>query len=144
MYRVVIGGRFHGLNEFIDANRRTRGNWSAGNAMKQEDQRLIYYALPRFKASGPLFIRYHFFEPNTKRDKDNISGYFHKIFQDALVQRGIIPNDGWKYIDGFSDYFYIDKSRPRVEVELFEIGGHNDAEREDSQTLTGTRRHHKR
>ena len=119
--KIVIPGKFPGLNEFIAACRRTRGSWSGGNAMKREDQKKISWYLPhnvRFKK--PIFIEYTFYEENARRDKDNISGYFHKVFQDSLVQAGIIENDGWKQIDGMADYFMIDKKRPRIEIEIKE------------------------
>lgn len=122
IYRITIEGRFPSLNEFIDANRRRHGSWSGGNAMKQRDQHIIMSCLPRgLRIRKKIFIEYNFFEPNTRRDKDNISGYFHKVFQDALVQAGVIENDGWKNIRGMADYFEIDARRPRVEVVIEEV-----------------------
>lgn len=119
--RIVIPGKFPGLNEFIAANRRIHGKWSGGNSMKQEDQKRILMYLPKgVKFTKPIHIEYCFYEPTAKRDKDNISGYFHKIFQDALVQAGIIENDGWKQIEGMSDRFKIDKVWPRIEVVIEE------------------------
>ncbi len=141
MIRVTIEGRFHGLNDFIDANRRTQGKWNAGNSMKQNDQKIIMYSLPRVQFSGKVFLHYHFFEPNTRRDKDNISGYFHKVFQDAMVAKGIIPNDGWKYIEGMADSFYVDRNRPRVEVEIY---GENVTKGKNLTAHEEKRRHHER
>ena len=123
MITVIIRGEFPGLNEFIAANRRRNGNWSGGNTMKQRDQNIIAAQLPKIHTDSPIWIDYRFFCPNRKKDKDNISGYFHKVFQDALVARRVINNDGWKDIEGFSDRFYIDRKDPRVEVEIREIGG---------------------
>lgn len=120
MVRITIPGRFPGLNEFIGANRRRRGTWSGGNEMKQRDQKIICRYLPKVHFKKKIFIEYNFFEPNSRRDKDNISGYFHKIFQDALVEAGCIPNDGWKEIRGMADYFEIDAKNPRIEVVIEE------------------------
>lgn len=117
---IIIPGRFPGLNEFIDANRRKHGRWNAGNTMKQRDQKTIASYLPDVKFKAPIFIEYYFYEPNTRRDKDNISGYFHKVFQDALVSAGLIENDGWKQIEGMADYFGIDQKSPRVEIKIRE------------------------
>lgn len=89
--------------------------------MKQDDQKIIIGYLPRIKIKKRIFIEYNFFEPDTRRDKDNISGYFHKIFQDALVQAGCIPDDGWKTIRGMADYFEVDKNYPRIEVIIEEV-----------------------
>ena len=118
--RFIIQGEFPGLNEFIAANRSRHGNWSGGNEMKKRDQNRIALQLPRWHTDKRIYIRYSFYCPNRKKDKDNISGYFHKIFQDALVQRGCIPNDGWANIEGFSDAFYIDRKAPRIEIEILE------------------------
>lgn len=86
--------------------------------MKQEDQRLIIAQLPRWHTDKPVWIDYRYYCPNRKRDLDNVSGYFHKVFQDAMVSKGTIPNDNWRYIRGFSDEFLLDRSNPRVEIEV--------------------------
>ena len=120
--RLIISGRFPSLNEYIAATKKQKGNWNAGNSMKRRDQNEICRMIPRgLKFKKPIFIEYNFFEPNTRRDKDNICGYFHKIFQDALIQAGCIPDDGWKAINGMADYFDIDKAYPRIEVVIEEI-----------------------
>ena len=116
----MIPGRFPGLNEFIDANRRKRGRYSPGNAMKQRDQHIIRQYLPKVKYKR-VFIEFTFFSSDRKHDHDNISGYFHKVFMDALVQAGILENDGWKQIKGMSDYFEVDKKYPRIEVRIEEV-----------------------
>lgn len=113
---IIIPGRFDGLNEFIEANRTFRGSWNAGNDMKNRDQKRIRQYLPKVHIDRPVYLEYSFYERNARRDKDNVSGYFHKIFQDALVDAGILKNDGWKNIIGFSDSFYVDKKNPRIEV----------------------------
>lgn len=117
---IVIPGRFASLNQFIDANRRSSGKWNGGNAMKKKDQAFIRQYLPPVKFKKRVFITYYFYEKDTRRDMDNVSGYFHKVFQDALVQSGIIDNDGWKNIRGMADYFYTDSKHPRIEIEIAE------------------------
>lgn len=125
MKTVIVMGRFPSLNEWVEACKVQRGKWNAGNAMKQKDQKKIcMYLAERMKKGTKLrpriFIEYTFFELNTRRDKDNISSYFHKIFQDALVQMGYIEDDGWKYIKGMADYFEVDSKNPRVEIVIQE------------------------
>lgn len=122
MRTIVIDGEFPSLNEFIAANRSRRGNYSKGNAMKQADQERIMYQLPRMRIKPPVRLHYKYFCRTRKRDLDNISGYFHKIFQDALVGRRLLPDDSWKEIIGFSDEFYLDRKHPRIEIEIEEIG----------------------
>ena len=123
-YKVIIEGKFPSMNEFIDANRRSRGKWNKGNQMKQASQDDISWQIlqqhKKLHIDKPVYLHYTFYEVNKKRDLDNISGYFHKVFQDALVHCGVIHNDSWHYIVGFSDEFKID-SKPRIEVIIEEM-----------------------
>ena len=68
----------------------------------------------------PVRIAFTWYEPNKKRDKDNIA-FAKKFIFDALVENNVIPNDGWKNIDSFSDSFKVDAQNPRVEVEIMEV-----------------------
>lgn len=117
---ITIHGEFPGMNEFIKANRTGHGKWNAGNAMKQRDQNRIAAQIPKCRFDKPIWITYRYYCPNKKKDLDNISGYFHKVFQDALVTRGVIHDDSWKYIIGFKDEFFVDRNNPRIEVEVTE------------------------
>ena len=71
--------------------------------------------------SGPVKMRYRWYEKNQRRDLDNISSFGRKVIQDALVKTGVLVNDGWKDILGFSDAFFVDKDRPRIEVDIMEV-----------------------
>lgn len=116
-WKVVIPGRLEGLNEFITANRT---NPRIGNKMKHDSQRICFYyirhCLKNIKLAGPVKLHYTFYEKDKRRDLDNISGFAHKVFQDALVEAGYLKNDGWSGIAGFSDDFYVDPDHPRIEV----------------------------
>lgn len=124
-YKVTILGEFASLNEFIYANRTGKGKWNKGNQMKQKDQAVIAsYILEQLRKvhiDKPVYLHYTYFCKNKKKDKDNISSYFHKVFQDALVHCGVIHNDSWHYITGFSDEFYIDNKNPRIEIIIEEM-----------------------
>lgn len=52
---------------------------------------------------------------------DNVSSYGRKVIQDALVKSGVLANDGWANIIGFTDEFAVDKMHPRIEVEIEEV-----------------------
>ena len=93
--------------------------------MKQEYQRKVVSAV-RSQLRGihidkPVKIYYTFYEENRKRDLDNISAFAHKVIQDGLVKGGLLANDGWKNIVGFSDDFFVDKDNPRIEVTIREV-----------------------
>jgi Holliday junction resolvase RusA-like endonuclease len=93
--------------------------------MKQENQINVEYHIMRdlrkIHIDKPVYLMYTFYEPNKKRDLDNISGFAHKVIQDALVESGVLHNDSWHYIVGFSDDFKIDKDKPRIEVIIREV-----------------------
>lgn len=63
-------------------------------------------------------MTYRWYEPDRRRDLDNISSFGRKVIQDALVETHVLKNDGWKAIIGFRDEFYVDRNNPRIEVEI--------------------------
>lgn len=121
-YHLTIPGKFPSMNQFIGASGKSV---HAGNNMKRSSQReiavYIMNSLRGKKIKTPIMISYTYYEQNKRRDLDNISGYFHKVFQDALVECGIIKNDSWGEICGFSDTFGVDKDNPRIEIVLKEV-----------------------
>ena len=119
-YKFTIDGRLPSLNDYCKAE---RSGYHAANNMKHSYQTLIsaYIRRSRLKPiKYPVKIIYRFYETNKRRDKDNIAGIAHKFIQDALVNDGILKDDGWDYVIGFSDEFYIDRDNPRIEVTLLE------------------------
>lgn len=89
--------------------------------MINDAEKKITYALHgQKKLKPPVRISYLFVEQNRRRDHDNVSGFFHKVFQDSLVKAGMLENDGWNEIVGYRDDFTVDKNNPRVEVSIYE------------------------
>ena len=118
--KFTIQGRLPSLNDYCKAE---RSGYHAANNMKHSYQTLISAYIRRSKLKPikyPVKIIYRFYEANKRRDKDNIAGIAHKFIQDALVNDGILKDDGWDYVIGFSDEFYIDRKSPRIEVTLIE------------------------
>ena len=128
-YKIVFNGTMPNLNDYLQGERipiRKNGKFTTkGNLIKQENQRKIINIIRKdllgVHIDKPIVINYSFFEPNRKRDLDNISAFAHKVIQDALVKAGTIENDGWKNIKGFSDEFYLDSENPRIEITLKEV-----------------------
>lgn len=119
-YKFIIEGRLPSLNEYCKAERT---GYHCANNMKKSCQRAVEADIRCFKLKPikhPVTILYRFYEPNRRRDKDNIAGVAHKFIQDALVNAGILKDDGWDYVIGFSDEFYLDRKNPRIEVYLHE------------------------
>lgn len=121
---VIVPGKFVSLNEYIYALKISRGKWNKGQQLKKDDMTIIVpcikAAFKGRKPKTPITLHYKYYEPNTRRDKDNISGYFHKVFQDAMQEAEIIDNDGWNDIKGFKDSFEVDKYNPRIEITVTE------------------------
>lgn len=117
----TIDGRLPGLNELIAAERSNRYK----GAKLKRDWQAVALAAALSQTRGirfrlPAIIAFTFYEPNAKRDPDNISGFAHKVIMDALVQAGILADDGWNEVAKISDTYAIDRKRPRIEVTVTE------------------------
>lgn len=121
-YKVIFLGKLDGLNQYIEACRKSK---YGGNTMKQAAQGKLEFAinaqLPGVRISRPVIIHYRYFEQRANRDADNIAGFAHKVFQDALVACKVLPNDNQKYVRGFTDSFGRDRENPRIEIRIEEI-----------------------
>ena len=113
-WKVTIPGLLPGLNEYIDAERAVKGKYKAA-AMKKQAENVIGFMvktqLRGVRFDRPVIIHYRWIEPK-------------KFIQDSLVHAGVLVNDGWNQIEGFTDDFAVDPKNPRVEVtiEIFEGG----------------------
>lgn len=119
---LTINGRLDNMNDYT---RACRTNQYKGAKMKQKNEAVVIRAileqLGRLRITKPVIIRYRWYEPNKRRDLDNISSFGRKVIQDALVQTKVLRDDGWSYITGFQDAFFVDKYHPRIEVEIEEV-----------------------
>lgn len=119
--KLIIPCQLPGLNDYIGALDKSR---HTGAALKKTAQRTVEWCakaqLQKFRPKGQVWMKYTWYEPNKRRDKDNISSFGRKVIQDGLVKAGVLGNDGWKHIYGFSDHFQVDEKHPRVEVEIIE------------------------
>ena len=92
--------------------------------MKRDCQDMIMWELKAqtrgMKFNNPVIIRTDWYELNARRDPDNVCGYGHKIILDALVDLGVLIDDGRKYVAGFTDRFFTDKDDPRIEITIEE------------------------
>ena len=119
---LIIHGRLDNLNDYITA---CRSNPHQGAKLKAKNEQKvlaeIYEQLGSLRITRPVRMIYRWYEKDRRRDLDNVSSFGRKVIQDALVDTGVIKNDGWKEIAGFSDEFYVDKKNPRIEVEIEEV-----------------------
>lgn len=119
-YKFTIRGTLPGLNEYIEQERTHR---QAGAKLKKQCECVVLHSLRslgKLQIDEPVYMVYHWYEKDRRRDKDNISSFGRKVIQDALVKAHILQNDGWKNIIGFEDRFEVDKKNPRIVVEIIE------------------------
>lgn len=125
IYKLTLPGSYPGLNEYIEAERSNRYK-AAG--MKKDMQRVmglcIRSQLGGLRIENPVVTHYAWYEPSRRRDKDNIT-FARKIIQDALTSCGVLENDGWKNILWFTDAYFVDAKRPRVEMTIVEVEGYD-------------------
>lgn len=118
MKTLVIEGQLDGLNEYTAACRAYK---MAGARMKKKNQAhislYIRNQLDGFSVDGQAALRFRWYEPNRKRDLDNVC-FAKKFILDELVSAGVIASDGWRGVVGFEDRFYLDKENPRIEVDI--------------------------
>ena len=116
----VIPGRLPGYNELHGAK-----CWQASRRIKQEAMNQVIAAArwARLKpVSGPVLLGIRCFEPNARRDQDNVESGAKKVILDALQQMGVLQGDGRKYIrDICCPRPEIDRQNPRIEIVLQEV-----------------------
>lgn len=116
----TIPGRLPGMNEITKAN---RGNRYQGAKLKKDAQETIGWAIKEAHLTPvkrPFYLHCTWIEPNMRRDKDNVRAGV-KFILDALQEMGVIENDGWREVVGFTDTYRVNKDDPRVIVEIEEI-----------------------
>ncbi|MBQ8279519.1 MAG: RusA family crossover junction endodeoxyribonuclease [Roseburia sp.] len=122
MVTLIIEGQLPNLNEYT---RACRSNKYIGARMKKSAEQIISaYILQQIKGirfDTTVELSFRWYEPNKKRDLDNIC-FAKKFILDALVSNGIIIADGWKGVIGFTDKFFVDSKNPRIEVDIKEAG----------------------
>ncbi len=116
----VINGRLPSLNEYTSAN---RSNKYMGAKLKRDSEFAVKSSIRRAKLPKvdkyPIALKITWYEPNKRRDIDNIV-FATKFIQDALVAEGIIKDDSQKYINKVIHSVYVDKYNPRIEIELIQ------------------------
>lgn len=130
-YTFIINGQLSNLNDYLKAERvMIRGRngkiTTKGNNLKHDTQDKII--IPQIRRdlkslrirNKAVRLNYTFYEPNKKRDLDNIAAFAMKVIQDSLVLCGVLENDGWKQIAGFTCDFNVDAKNPRIVVEIVE------------------------
>ena len=122
MPHFIIRGQLPSLNQYLSACAR---HPLQGASLKKQAIKDIGWCiradLKNWHTDNPLIVHYVIYEPNTKRDKDNVFCMISKCTLDAMQECGVIKNDGWKNIVNFTHDFYISKDNARIEVYIEEL-----------------------
>ena len=119
--KFVIFGKLPGLNQLFGAANRCR--WVGADMKKKQTQLCagFIHAARLRRVKRPVTIHFTWIEPDLRRDVDNVSTG-QKFVLDALVECGVLPNDGRAWVRGISHSFPPpDKKNPRIEVEIEEL-----------------------
>lgn len=114
--KFAIPGRLPGYNEL----HRT---WQVSRRIKQDAMDLVMWsAKTRLRpVKGRCVVRISCYEPNARRDVDNVTSGASKVILDALQQIGVLAGDGRKYVKQVElPAPEVDRKNPRVEVEIRE------------------------
>ena len=123
MPHFTIEGTMPSLNEYLAETGR---HPKAGYKVKKEyvNTAIMYWRLSDYRdwvATKPVITHFCFYEPNLKRDSDNITSCAVKFIHDALRDIGVVKDDNREFIQTFTHDFYLDRVSPRIEVYIEEI-----------------------
>ena len=119
--QIEVSGRFPGLNDMIDAAKKGKGKYQPYAIMKEQYTDIVAWTAKKLPKFNKVDIEITWYEPNVKRDVDNIMGG-QKFILDGLVKAGVIKNDNRKHVNSISHKFETDRLNPRVEIEIREVG----------------------
>ncbi len=109
------------LNKIIAAAKIKKGRWWKYADLKKLHTENIANILGDCKPlESPVFINFFWASADRRTDPDNIAAA-RKFILDGAVTAGLLEDDGWKHIEGFSDSFRIDKKNPGVYVEMTSV-----------------------
>lgn len=117
-----IPGRLPGLNELLEA-KGSKVREARHRAKNDAQAKIALFARSQLKPVKRATFHYEFHEPNRKRDPSNIAAGAIKIIEDALQLAGIIDNDGWKAVAGFTVAFVVDRESQGVWLKLEACSG---------------------
>ena len=117
--QFTVSGRLPGYNEL-----KARC-WQEAARRKAEAMREVQLAamIARIRpVRSQVTVTISCYEPNARRDVDNVTSGAGKVILDALQEIGVLQGDGRKYI---AQVIYsaveVDRKNPRVEVEIREV-----------------------
>lgn len=116
-----IPGPLPGMNELVGAAKgfggrgygysRLKKQWTDAISLMARSQGVA-------KFPGRVMLTFAWLEASKRRDPDNVAGGGRKLALDGLVEAGVLADDGWEQVAGWTDTFAVDKLAPGVLVTL--------------------------
>ena len=116
---LVIKGELTDLNNYV---RIERGNKFAGANIKQEETNRVWVECKQRQIPSQkkgVFLVFRRYAKDRRKDKDNVA-FAKKFILDGLVLAKVLKSDGWDFINGFLDVFYLDPENTRVEIDFYD------------------------
>ena len=116
--KIIIKGELTDLNTYINAERRNR---FMGAKIKKENTENVMWQTKGIKpiVDYPVSVHMTWYVKDKKKDPDNIT-FAKKFILDALVENGILVNDGQKQIQSFTDIILNDKE-PSIHIQIVPV-----------------------
>jgi Holliday junction resolvase RusA-like endonuclease len=117
-HKFTIYGKLPGFNEYTN---KCRADKYGAARFKQKIEAEIGWEIIAAGLNNRKFrrmsVHIDFFEPNRRRDEDNVKSA-KKFILDAMAKVRTIQGDGQKYIEKITDTLRLDRDNPRVEVTI--------------------------
>lgn len=115
---LVIDGTMKGLNDWRGAIQRSphAGNDMARAAKKRVAALAREQRVPRFER--PVVVTFDWYEPNKRRDLDNVAGTGQKWVLDGLVAADVLPDDNADHVVGIQHWLHFDALEPGAIVTI--------------------------
>ena len=116
MKKIIIDGRLPGINELVG-----QGHWAVYAKKKKTSETTVMWAIKAARVpvyNNKVTVKITCYEPNQRRDHDNVMGGAAKIILDALKKSSVIIDDSPKWCKVEYGGVYVDKDRPRIEIEI--------------------------
>lgn len=107
-FEIWIPGRLPGENEIIKAAKSGRGKYNAYGRLKEKWEKYVSDIIKECELEPvkSIFVKIEWVESDRRRDPDNIAAGKKFVF-DGMVRAGLIQNDGWKQIEGWTEIFLV-------------------------------------
>lgn len=108
------------LGKLPGANECLWKHWRTFDRLKKHAQVVVGLSIRQagLRPVQSACVEFEWREADQKRDFDNVI-FAQKFVLDALVAKGILPDDGWAYITGIAHQVVLDPEHPGVRVTLY-------------------------